>query len=114
MFHHTFFLIGIILIAIVFNFSSANIKRNYFIIILILCFSFTLNKNLNRIAKSNFKNDPILHIKEIKWYQIPKIKKLDSFVYYMGWIDASPIGNENLDSYIYKKRYSFDIIYKSN
>ncbi len=114
MFHHTFFLIGIILIAIVFNFSSANIKRNYFIIILILCFSFTLNKNLNRIAKSNFKNDPILHIKEIKWYQIPKKKKLDSFVYYMGWIDASPIGNENLDSYIYKKRYSFDIIYKSN
>ena len=114
MFHHIFYLIGIILITISFNFSSINLKKNYFIVLLIICFSFTFSKNINRIKKSNFKNDPISHIKEINWYQIPKKKSLDGFVYYGGWIDASPIGNENLDKLNYKKKFFFDIIYKNN
>tara|TARA_Y100000591_G_C21810337_1_gene687508 strand:- start:91 stop:1719 length:1629 start_codon:yes stop_codon:yes gene_type:complete len=114
MFHHTFYLIGIILIAIFLDFSSINFKKNYLIIILIICFSFTLNKNINRIKKSNFKNDPILHIKEINWYEIPKKRNLDNFIYYMGWIDASPIGNENLDKLSHTKKFTFDIIYKNN
>ena len=72
MFHHIFYLMGIMLIAILFNFSSVNLKKNYFIILLIICFSFTLSKNINRIKKTNFINDPVLHIKEINWYQVPK------------------------------------------
>ena len=38
-------------------------------------------------------------------------KKLENFTYYNGWIGASPIGNENLNKYKYKKIF-FDIIYK--
>jgi hypothetical protein len=112
MFHHTFYLFGIILIGIFFNFSSINLKKNYFILLLLICFSFTFNKNINRIKKSSFKNDPISHIKEINWYEIPKKRTLDGFVYYVGWIDASPIGNENLDKLKYTKKFTFDIIYK--
>ncbi|MBR77862.1 MAG: hypothetical protein CMD36_08155 [Flavobacteriales bacterium] len=112
MFHHVFYLIGIILITFFLNFSSINLKKNYFIILLIICFSFTLNKNVNRIIKSNYKNDPISHIKEINWYQTPKKRNLDGFIYYDGWIDASPLGNENLDKLNYTKKFTFDIIYK--
>ena len=38
-------------------------------------------------------------------------KKLDNFTYYNGWIEASPIGNETLTNFKYKKKF-FDIIYR--
>ena len=38
--------------------------------------------------------------------------KLGKFEYYKGWIDAAPIGNENLDKYNHKKIKFFHIIYK--
>ncbi|MDC0446037.1 hypothetical protein OAM09_04385 [Candidatus Pelagibacter sp.] len=112
MFHHTFFFLGIIIISISFNFFSITFKKKYFIIFLIICFSFSISKNIKRIYKSNFKNDPILHFKEINWYQVPKKRNLNDFTYYMGWINASPIGNENIGQLNYKKKFSYDFIYK--
>lgn len=112
MFHHTIYFLGIVIISILTNFYSTNLRRNFFIILLIACFSFSINKNFYRIEKSNFKNDPIAHIKEINWYEKPRKKSLNGFVYYMGWIDQSPIGNENLDELNYTRKFSYDIIYK--
>ena len=41
-----------------------------------------------------------------------KKKKLESFIYFNGWIDAHPIGNMILDKFKYEKKLGFDIIYK--
>ena len=88
------------------------IKKNVFSIILILAFLFNFGKNLIRINENNYYNNPYKHVKKINWYESPKEKKLQNFSYYIGWIDASPVGNMILDKYKHKKKIGFDIIYK--
>ena len=51
-------------------------------------------------------------IKDIGWYETPKLKKLESFNYYNGWNDKFPIGNEDLSEYNYTKLFIFNIISK--
>ena len=51
-------------------------------------------------------------LKKLIGMKYQKKRTLDGFVYYVGWIDASPIGNENLDKLKYTKKFTFDIIYK--
>ena len=80
--------------------------------ILILCLSFNYIKNIKRIYDTNFYNNPYEHIKKVEWYRIPTEKRLQNFQYYIGWIDAHPVGNMVLDNYKYKKKLGFDIIYK--
>ncbi len=80
--------------------------------VIFLCFGFNLSKNISRIDKNNFFNNPYQHIKNINWYTSPVKHKLDKFEYYNGWIDGTPIGNMNLDSYNHKKVLGYDLIYK--
>ena len=100
--------------------------------ILILCLCFNFSKNLLRIYKTDFYNNPYEHIKKVKWYISPVEKKLGSFIYYEGWIDAHPVGNMDIShdyipmdrksteiyNYLYfkhikhKKKFIFDMIYR--
>jgi len=109
-YHHTLFLLFVLLFFSLIKKDFLK-KQTYFFTIIIFLFSLNLGKNFTRIYKNNFLNNPIQHLKEIKWYQEPTQKKLNEFVYYNGWIGAYPIGNESLDQYKYKKRF-FDVIYK--
>ena len=109
-YHHTLFLLLTILFLVLPQIKFVQKKTIFFSIIAIL-FTFNLSKNLIRIHKNNYFNNPIQYLKKIKWYQEPRQKKLENFTYYNGWIGASPIGNENLNNYKYKKIF-FDIIYK--
>jgi hypothetical protein len=109
-YHHTLFLLLTILFLVLQKTNFVRKKTIFFSIIAIL-FTFNLSKNLIRIHKNNYFNNPIQHLKEIKWYRNPGQKKLDNFTYYNGWIGASPIGNETLTNYKYKKIF-FDIIYR--
>jgi hypothetical protein len=83
-----------------------------FNIILVICLSFNFGKNLKRIYEGNFYNNPYEDLKKIQWYTPPVEKKLDNFLYYIGWIDAHPIGNMDLKDLKHKKKFGFDIIYK--
>ena len=109
-YHHTLFLLATALV-LVFLKRDFVVRKTIFNSILITLFVFNLGKNLTRIHKNDYFNNPIHHLKEIKWYQEPIQKKLDSFIYYNGWIAAFPIGNESLKKYKHKKIF-FDIIYK--
>ena len=64
------------------------------------------------MVSDNYYNNPYKHVKKINWYESPKEKKLQNFSYYIGWIDASPVGNMILDKYKHKKKIGFDIIFK--
>ena len=89
------------------------LKKEFFfktIVILILIFNF--GKNFQRIYQSNFYNNPYEHIKKIEWYRTPDEKKLGSFIYFNGWIDAYPVGNMDLSEFKHKKKLWFDIIYQ--
>jgi type IV secretory pathway TraG/TraD family ATPase VirD4 len=88
-------------------------KNTIFNSIVIIFFAVNLSKNLTRIYQNNFINNPIEHLKEIKWYQESKKKKLSDFIYYNGWIGGYPIGNMSLDKYNHIKLF-YDIIYKQN
>ena len=112
MFHHIFLTISIIFLFYRFRNYEVSIKKYYFITFFVLFLSFNFSKNLLRIYQSNFINNPYQNIYERGWYQVPKLMKLGKFEYYKGWIDAAPIGNENLDKYNHKKIKFFHIIYK--
>ena len=109
-YHHTLFLLLIILLLVLSNKNFIRKTTIFFSLIAILL-TFNIGKNLVRIHKNNYFNNPIQHLKEIKWYREPVQKKLDNFTYYNGWIEASPIGNETLTNFKYKKKF-FDIIYR--
>ncbi len=110
-YHHILFiLLGIVtLMSCNLYFSK---KKIVFFMVIFLCFGFNLSKNISRIDKNNFFNNPYQHIKNINWYTSPVKHKLDKFEYYNGWIDGTPIGNMNLDSYNHKKVLGYDLIYK--
>jgi len=111
-YHHTLFILFIL--SFVFLINVSFIKKNtIFNSIVIIFFVVNLSKNLTRIYQNNFINNPIEHLKEIKWYQEPTEKKLSDFIYYNGWIGGYPIGNMSLDKYNHIKLF-YDIIYKQN
>jgi hypothetical protein len=109
-YHHTLFLLLILCFIFLINIKFIK-KKTIFNYIAIIFFSLNLGKNFTRIYNNKFYNNPIEHLKEIKWYKNPVQKKLNTFTYYIGWIDGFPIGNMSLDKYQYKKIF-FDIIYK--
>jgi len=109
-YHHTLFILFILSFIFLININFVK-KKNIFNLIIIILFAINFSKNLERIYKNNFYNDPIQHLKEINWYQEPTQKKLNGFSYYNGWIGGSPIGNMSLDKYKHKNLF-YDIIYK--
>jgi hypothetical protein len=109
-YHHTLFILFILSFIFLINISLVK-KNTIFYSIVIIFFAVNLGQNLTRIYQNNFINNPIKHLKEIKWYQEPTKKKLNDFIYYNGWIGGSPIGNMSLDKYRHKRVF-FDIIYK--
>ena len=110
-FHHMLFvLFGLSLVILS---KRLFLKKEFFfktIVILILIFNF--GKNFQRIYQANFYNNPYEHIKKIEWYRTPVEKKLGSFIYFNGWIDAYPVGNMDLSEFKHKKKLWFDIIYQ--
>ena len=110
-FHHMLFMLfGLSLVILS---KRLFLKKEFFfktIVILILIFNF--GKNFQRIYQANFYNNPYEHIKKIEWYRTPVEKKLGSFIYFNGWIDAYPIGNMDLSEFKHKKKLWFDIIYQ--
>tara|TARA_B110001452_G_scaffold37096_1_gene28348 strand:- start:246 stop:545 length:300 start_codon:yes stop_codon:yes gene_type:complete len=86
-------------------------KKAIFLLIL-LAFTINFSKNMIRIKKANYINDPIFILKKSGLYNMAVKNKIENFVYYKGWIGGSPIGNSKLDDYNYKKRFIFDIISK--
>ena len=110
-FHHMLFMLfGLSLVILS---KRLFLKKEFFfktIVILILIFNF--GKNFQRIYQANFYNNPYEHIKKIEWYRTPVEKKLGSFIYFNGWIDAYPVGNMDLSEFKHKKKLWFDIIYQ--
>lgn len=104
-----------ILISIMIIFSSfslfkkkmidASVLTSYFFIFVFL---FNFYKNFNRIYDYGFKNNPEATISN----KITKVKekKIDDFVYYVGWYGKAPIGNKTLKNKKYKRELIFDII----
>ena len=82
---------------IYFIFSNKNFycRKNFFVSIIFILLVFNFSKNIG-INKSDFKNNPYIHIKEVGWYTPPVKMNLNNFEYYKGWIDNSPIGNKEL------------------
>ncbi len=112
MFHHIFLIFGVIFLFNRYKNYKISIKKYYFITFFVLFLSFNLSKNFLRIYQNNFINNPYQNVYDRGWYQVPKQMKLGKFKYYNGWIDAAPIGNENLSKYNYKKIKFFHIIFK--
>ena len=112
--HHIFVLFCFILFLTNFNQRFFLINKKIFFLLIFIFFTFNISKNLIRIKNTNFINDPIYVLKKAGFYNKPDKKNLNGFVYYQGWIDGHPIGNANLDNYLYKKWFIFDIISKSN
>ncbi len=107
--HH--FLISIMLIIISFfcNFEISKIKKNFLIFFLVFGLAFNFYKNYNRISENSFVNNPQLMISH---KIVPQVeKKIDNFIYYMGWYGKTPISNNYLDKNNYKKIKIFDVIF---
>ena len=84
---------------------DASVLTSYFFIFVFL---FNFYKNFNRIYDYGFKNNPEATISN----KITKVKekKIDDFVYYVGWYGKAPIGNKTLKNKKYKRELIFDII----
>jgi hypothetical protein len=93
-----------------FNPKIFNLKL--FSLIICFCLFFNFTKNINRISKENFVNEPLNHIKKIGWYHKPVEKKLSGYKYFIGWIEKHPSTHHELVKLKYKKFFIFDVIYK--
>lgn len=94
-----------------FFFTNTKIK-NYAIYIIIFGLLFNISKNIKRISNDNFVNNPRELIKKIKWYREPLLVKKEGIDLYNGWIDAYPVGKNNLDNVKYKKLGIFKVLYR--
>ena len=109
-YHHIFFIsIGTYLIYF-FDFNYL-FKKKTFLIILCIALIFNFSKNMIRINKQNYKNDPIQLIKKQGKYYKPIKNNLNGFTYYTGWIDGHPIGNLSLENKNYIKIFNYDVIF---
>ncbi len=109
-FHHLLFILFFICLFLLIRKSF--IKNSFYGAILVLLILFNFNKNIIRINDTNLINNPYKHIKSIGWYRAPTKQKIQNFEYYIGWIDAHPVGNMDLSTYKHKKLLWFDVIYK--
>ena len=108
MYHISIIAIMIFFITL-FEQSDKNQTKKFFVILLVIGFSFNLFKNFQRISDNDFKNNPYSMISEKVINQ--KQKKKGNFTYYIGWYGKTPI-SYNLDNKNHKKIFIFDIIYK--
>ena len=109
-YQHQLFLCFFYLISLFF-FTNVKIK-NYIIYIIIFVLLFNVSKNIKRISNMNFVNNPTELIKKIKWYRKPVLVKKEGINLYNGWIDAYPVGKNNLDGVKYKEFGIFKILYR--
>jgi hypothetical protein len=109
-YHHSLFLIWVSLIILFIKIYKFNDKK--FLLIISIALIFNFSKNINRIHHQKYFNNPLEHVKKIKWYRSPVKLKLEKFTYYAGWIDAAPIGNMSLKNYKYRNLFSYDIIFR--
>ena len=110
-YHHTLFLLISIFCSFYFG-EIIDVKKKIFNSIIILALTFNASKNILRIYKTNYINDPIKILKNIEWYQEPKRHRVDEFIYYIGWIDAYPLANKKLKGIKVEKKSIFYIIKK--
>ena len=110
--HHVFYLLFVIFIMNYFRERVIIINKKAIFLLILLAFTINFSKNMIRIKKANYINDPIFILKKSGLYNMAVKNKIENFVYYKGWIGGSPIGNSKLDDYNYKKRFIFDIISK--
>ena len=110
--HHVFYLLFVIFIVNYFRDRVSIINKKAIFLLILLTFTINFSKNIIRIKKANYINDPIFILKKSGLYNMAVKNKIENFVYYKGWIGGSPIGNSKLDDYNYKKRFIFDIISK--
>ena len=108
--HYLFIFFSIITIIFLFQKFHLNSKTNFITIILLLCIVFNISKNLLRINKNGFINNPYLMVNSKVYNQTEK--SLGSFKYYLGWYGKAPSGNTNLDGFKHKKILIFNTIYK--
>tara|TARA_B110000971_G_scaffold117902_1_gene120785 strand:+ start:4186 stop:5820 length:1635 start_codon:yes stop_codon:yes gene_type:complete len=108
---HSIFIYVFFLILCLWNLHVI-IRKKTLLTLLILSIFFNILKNFNRIKDSNFENNPIKHIKKIRWYSEASKQKLGKFTYYNGWIGGHPIGNVILNNHFHTKVWKYDIINK--
>lgn len=111
--HHMLLGLGLFLVLFSYDMRSINqINQKFFYSILILAFTFNLGKNVKRIIKNDFINNPLLiispKITEQTYYEI------NEFKIYRGWYGKAPIGNAFSLDFKHKKYLIFNIIYKSS
>jgi len=109
-FHHLLFILFFICLFLLIR--KGFIKNNFYGAILALLILFNFNKNIIRINDTNFINNPYEHVKSIGWYRVPTKQNIQDFNYYIGWIDAFPVGNMDLSEFKHKKILWFDVIYR--
>ena len=108
--NHPMLISLMILFLIIFcNFNIKKISKRFLYIIIIFGFVFNFTKNINRISKKEFINNPISEISQK--ISIPQKKFLDDFEYYQGWYGNIPIGNRDLSSKKHKKIFFFDVLF---
>lgn len=110
-YHQTLFILLSINLSF-FIIKPKSLKLKSFLTIISICLIFNLSKNINRIKNENFINDPLNHIKKIRWYHEPVEKNLGKFKYYVGWIKAHPSTHHELTNLKHKKLFFFNMIYK--
>ena len=110
MFHHILILIMVLFLFTLIKEKKIVLKNNLILFFLITAIFFNGYKNILRIKKEHFINDPLRAVSAYIWK--PHEKKIDNFSYFQGWFGQSPIGNENLKGLSHKKKFIFDIIYK--
>ena len=110
MFHHILILIMVLFIFTLTKKKQIVLKYNLIIFFLAIAIIFNGYKNILRIKKENFINDPLKILSTKIWK--PYKRKVNNFTYYVGWYGGSPIGNEYLEDFRYRKKFIFNIIYE--
>lgn len=110
-YHQVLFILFAANISLIF-FNPKKFNLKLFSLAICLCLLFNFTKNINRISKENFENDPLKHIKKIGWYHKPVERKLSDFQYFLGWIEKHPSTHHELDKLKYKKFLIFNVIHK--
>jgi hypothetical protein len=93
----------------IFIFNIEKYNKNFITVFLIIGLIFNLSKNLQRISKNDFINNPYLMINEKVFKQ--EKKSIDGFTYYVGWYGEAPIAASPLVRKNYKKILIFNVLY---
>lgn len=110
--HHIFIIFGILILLLISFFFRIKERMNFTVIFIIIFFTYNLSKNFIRISQNNYVNNPQQLIIKNGWYYKANNEKLGNFTYYSGWIGKAPLGQKLNDQVKYKKKFSYDILYK--